>query len=117
MSSQYLETETTAATRDAHRALASLQEELEAVDYYEQRMDAAQDPELKELLRHNRDEEVEHAVMLFEWLRRRIPAFDERMKRYLFTKAPIVALESAAKGGEPAPAMNGDLGIGKPKSK
>ncbi len=116
MSSQHLETEATSNTRDLHRALASLQEELEAVDYYAQRMDAAQDPELKALLNHNREEEVEHAVMLFEWLRRRIPAFDEQMKKYLFTKGPIAALESAAKDVAPAAASSGDLGIGKPKA-
>ena len=67
------------STRDMHRALASLQEELEAVDWYQQRIDGADDPELKEILEHNRDEEKEHAAMLLEWIRRRDPALDRQL--------------------------------------
>jgi len=76
-------------TVDRHRALASLGEELEAVDWYDQRIDAAQDPELKEILAHNRDEEKEHAAMVLEWIRRRDPAFSKELKDYLFTTKPI----------------------------
>jgi hypothetical protein len=67
--------EMTDATRDMHRALVSLMEELEAVDWYNQRVDAARDPELKKILAHNRDEEKEHAAMLFEWIRCADPTF------------------------------------------
>jgi ferritin-like protein len=76
-------------TRDMHRALSSLQEELEAVDWYNQRVDACQDKELKAILAHNRDEEKEHASMVLEWIRRQDPAFDKELKDYLFTTDPI----------------------------
>jgi ferritin-like protein len=77
------------ATRDMHRALVSLMEELEAVDWYHQRVDAARDPELKAILAHNRDEEKEHAAMLLEWIRRADPTFSKELKDYLFTDKPI----------------------------
>ena len=89
----------TPATRDMHRALVSLMEELEAVDWYQQRIDAAGDGELKEILRHNRDEEKEHAAMVLEWIRRRDPSFDEVLRAFLFTERPITALEPAAPTG------------------
>jgi ferritin-like protein len=89
----------TPATRDMHRAIVSLMEELEAVDWYQQRVDAAGDGELKEILRHNRDEEKEHAAMVLEWIRRRDPAFDEVLRTFLFTERPITALEPAAPTG------------------
>lgn len=76
-------------TRDMHRAIISLMEELEAVDWYNQRIDAAQDTALKEILAHNRDEEKEHAAMLIEWIRRKDPTFDKELKDYLFTDKPI----------------------------
>ena len=82
------------ATRNMHRALISLIEELEAVDWYNQRVDACKDEELKAILVHNRDEEKEHAAMLIEWLRRRDQAFDKELKEYLFSKKPITELES-----------------------
>lgn len=72
-------------TRDMHRAIVSLMEELEAVDWYNQRVDACKDPELKSILAHNRDEEKEHAAMVLEWIRRKDPAFSKEMKDYLFT--------------------------------
>jgi len=72
-------------TRDMHRAIVSLMEELEAVDWYNQRIDVCQDEELKGILRHNRDEEKEHASMVLEWIRRKDPAFDHELKDYLFT--------------------------------
>ena len=76
-------------TRDMHRAITSLMEELEAVDWYNQRMDATKDPELRAILAHNRDEEKEHAAMVLEWIRRRDPKFDGELKDYLFTDKPI----------------------------
>jgi uncharacterized protein len=78
-----------AATMDLHRAIVSLMEELEAVDWYNQRVDAATDPELKKILAHNRDEEKEHGAMLLEWIRRHDPAFDHELKDNLFKEGPI----------------------------
>ena len=78
-----------AETRDMHRAIVSLMEELEAVDWYNQRVDACKDKELKAILAHNRDEEKEHAAMVLEWIRRKDPAFDKELKDYLFTEKPI----------------------------
>jgi ferritin-like protein len=80
-------------TRDMHRAIVSLMEELEAVDWYNQRADAAKDPELEAILVHNRDEEKEHASMLLEWIRRKDPSFDKELRDYLFTDEPIASLE------------------------
>jgi ferritin-like protein len=76
-------------TRDMHRAIVSLMEELEAVDWYNQRADACKDADLKAILQHNRDEEKEHAAMVLEWIRRKDPAFSAEMKDYLFTDKPI----------------------------
>ncbi len=76
-------------TRDLHRAIISLMEELEAVDWYNQRADTCGDEELKSVLRHNRDEEKEHAAMLIEWIRRHEKALDKQLRKYLFTDAPI----------------------------
>lgn len=77
-------------TRDMHRAITSLMEELEAVDWYNQRVDACKDDELKAILEHNRDEEKEHAAMVLEWIRRKDSAFDGELKDYLFTDKPLV---------------------------
>lgn len=105
-------------TIDRHRALASMMEELEAADWYDQRVDACADPELKEILAHNRDEEKEHFVMVLEWLRRRDPKMTEELESRLFTTGSIVAQEVADKeGGEgagtpPSAAGSGSLGIG-----
>jgi len=76
-------------TRDMHRAIVSLMEELEAVDWYNQRVDACKDEELRTILEHNRDEEKEHAAMVLEWIRRRDPAFSHELKDYLFTQGEI----------------------------
>jgi uncharacterized protein len=76
-------------TRDMHRALVSLMEELEAVDWYNQRVDACKDPELRAILAHNRDEEKEHASMVLEWIRRHDPAFDHELHDYLFTSKSL----------------------------
>ena len=100
-------------TIDRHRALASIQEEFEAVDWYDQRVDATGDPDLACVLAHNRDEEKEHAAMTLEWLRRNDPVLDGHLRTYLFTSEPVVAMESAGSddaysGGSTA----GSLGIG-----
>jgi ferritin-like protein len=76
-------------TRDMHRAIVSLMEELEAVDWYNQRVDACRDSELRAILAHNRDEEKEHAAMLLEWIRRKDPSVNHQLRRYLFTDTPI----------------------------
>lgn len=76
-------------TRDMHRAIVSLTEELEAVDWYNQRVDACKNEELKAILAHNRDEEKEHAAMVLEWIRRQDSAFDKELKEFLFTKKEI----------------------------
>ena len=77
------------ATRDMHRAILSLMEELEAVDWYAQRAEVCKDPELRAILEHNRDEEKEHAAMVLEWIRRHDPRFSKELKDYLFTTKPI----------------------------
>ena len=79
-----------ASTRDMHRAIVSLMEELEAVDWYNQRVDACIDDELRVIIEHNRDEEKEHAAMLLEWVRRKDPSFSMQLKDYLFTDQAIV---------------------------
>jgi ferritin-like protein len=109
-------------TIDRHRAWTSLQEELEAADWYDQRVDAATDRELGGILAHNRDEEKEHASMLLEWLRRRDPKLDQHLRTYLFTDAPILELEAEDTGGgdsteSSAPATNSSLGIGSLKGR
>ncbi len=78
------------AARDMHRAIVSLIEELEAIDWYNQRVDVCQDAELKAILAHNADEEKEHGAMVLEWIRRRDPALSGELKDYLFTSKPIV---------------------------
>ena len=78
-----------AETMDMHRAIVSLMEELEAVDWYNQRVDACTDSELKKILTHNRDEEKEHAAMMLEWIRRHDPSFDHELKDTLFKDGPI----------------------------
>ncbi len=72
-------------TRDMHRAIVSLMEELEAVDWYNQRVDVCKDQTLKKILQHNADEEKEHAAMLLEWIRRRDKTFDKELRDWLFT--------------------------------
>lgn len=84
--------------RDLHRAIVSLMEELEAVDWYQQRVDACRDPELARILAHNRDEEIEHAAMVLEWIRRRVPKFDADLREYLFTEKSIVDIEESESG-------------------
>ena len=114
--------ELSAEAREFHRAIASLVEELEAVDWYHQRVDVTGDESLKAILAHNRDEEIEHAAMTLEWLRRKMPKFDEELKTYLFTSGALTELEGDAteSGGEGAGAPDagesGGLGIGSLRS-
>ena len=106
------------ATIDRHRAIVSVMEELEAIDWYDQRVAAASDTELAAILAHNRDEEKEHAAMMIEWLRRRDPAFDEKLRTYLFTEGPILGIEAVAEAanatdsGDAETPGTGGLGIG-----
>jgi ferritin-like protein len=101
------------AVIDAHRAIASLMEEFEAVDWYNQRVAATADEELKAILAHNRDEEKEHAAMVLEWLRRQDRALDANLRKYLFTEEPLAAQIAEEKAEPPAPvAPEGHLGIG-----
>lgn len=93
-------------TIDMHRAVVSLIEELEAVDWYNQRAEAAEDPQLQAILRHNRDEEIEHATMTLEWIRRHMAKFDETLKLYLFTTGDITAIEEKAESGGEEPAKS-----------
>jgi uncharacterized protein len=81
------------STKDLTRALHSLIEEIEAVDWYQQRVDITKDEQLKKILAHNRDEEIEHACMALEWLRRNMPGWDEELRTYLFTEDDITDLE------------------------
>ncbi len=89
-------------TKNVHRAVVSLVEELEAVDWYQQRAEACSDPELKAVLIHNKNEEIEHACMNLEWLRRNVPEIDERLRTYLFADGPITEIEEKAKAAEAA---------------
>jgi hypothetical protein len=104
---------------DRHRAIVSIMEELEAVDWYDQRAAAATDPELREIIAHNRDEEKEHAMMLLEWLRRRDATFREVVGTYLNSEGSIVRAEEEATGADNGavdaggePLSDGSLGIG-----
>ena len=90
-------------TKDLHRAIVSLMEELEAVDWYQQRAEACSDNDLRAVLSHNRDEEIEHAMMNLEWIRRRVPKFAENISTYLNSTGPITAVEAKLKAGEDAP--------------
>src|ERR1051325_4912361 len=103
-----------AEVTDTHRAIVSLMEELEAVDWYNQRAKATANPELRAILEHNRDEEKEHAAMALEWLRRNDPKLHEHLKTFLFTDGPITQIEKAMTAGEEegAAPSDGSLGIG-----
>jgi hypothetical protein len=95
--------------KDITRALNSLKEEIEAVDWYNQRADVTKDEAIKTILEHNRDEEIEHAAMLIEWLRRNMEAWDDELKTYLFTEGSITEIEES---GESEGSGN-DLGLSK----
>jgi len=92
---------------ERHRAITSLMEELEAVDWYDQRVAASTDDELRTVLAHNRDEEKEHAAMTLEWLRRNDAKWDEMLRQYLFTSKPIVEVEEQAEGNGRPTRRNG----------
>ncbi|NQW52260.1 MAG: ferritin [Rhodospirillales bacterium] len=100
---------------DRHRAIVSLMEELEAVDWYDQRSKATDNAELRTILEHNRDEEKEHAAMALEWLRRNDSKLDQHLRTFLFTKGPITEVEASLHEGEdadPGASSDGSLGIG-----
>ncbi len=99
-------------TRDTTRIIKSIMEEFEAVDWYNQRMSATSDESLYAILKHNRDEELEHAAMGIEWLRRKIPEFDDELKEILFKDGPITGDHGDdEEGGSPSKGLN----IGKMK--
>lgn len=85
-------------TKELHRAINSLIEELEAINWYQQRVDATENEELKEILAHNRDEEKEHAAMILEWIRRNDQPMAEELKTYLFTEGKITEIEEEEHG-------------------
>ena len=106
-------------TLDHHRAISSIMEELEAIDWYDQRVDATDDAELAAVLAHNRDEEKEHAAMTLEWLRRRDTMLDKHLRTYLFTDGSILAIEGAVDAtaadlspADPSSDGDGSLGLG-----
>jgi ferritin-like protein len=99
-------------TQDLHRAIVSLKEELEAVDWYQQRVDATADDELRAILAHNRDEEKEHAAMVLEWIRRHDAAFDAQLRTYLFGSGPIAGREEDVKTGGAAASIGSLRGGG-----
>ena len=92
---------------ERHRAIISLMEELEAVDWYDQRVAATTDPDLRDVLAHNRDEEKEHAAMTLEWLRRNDAKWNEMLRQYLFTDKPIVEVEEQAEADDRPARTNG----------
>jgi len=104
-------------TRNMHRAIVSLMEELEAIDWYQQRADACSDPQLKDVLLHNKNEEIEHASMVMEWIRRHSDQFNAMLRKYLFTEQPITGIEKGAGTEGPAPSATDTLGIGSMKGK
>ena len=111
------------AVIDRHRAIVSLGEELEAIDWYDQRVAATDDGSLADVLAHNRDEEKEHAAMTLEWLRRHDSILDQHLRTYLFTQAPITEVEHIAEQadssspGAPGGSADGSLGIGSLKGR
>ena len=103
------------AALDYHRAMSSLCEELEAIDWYHQRVQATDDESLAAVLAYNRDDEKEHAAMTLEWIRRRDPAFDANLRKFLFTTEPITEVgagEADGDGAAPPSAGSGSLDIG-----
>jgi ferritin-like protein len=104
-------------TKNLHRAIVSLMEELEAVDWYQQRAEASTDPELRAVLVHNKNEEIEHAMMTLEWLRRNDAVFAANIDTYLNSAGPITEVEDNAMRGSPASSSGSgtpstSLGIG-----
>ena len=100
------------ATLDYHRAMQSLTEELEAIDWYDQRAKATTDESLAAILIHNRDDEKEHAAMALEWLRRRDSELDTQLRKFLYSSVPVTEVGDGDSGGGSADAAAGSLGIG-----
>ena len=100
-------------TREISRAITSLREELEAIDWYNQRVATSKDTSLKEVMAHNRDEEIEHAAMTIEWLRRNMDKWDDELRDYLFTSGSLIAVEE---GGASEATDESSLSIGTMKS-
>ncbi len=107
------------STKEMHRALVTVMEELEAIDWYQQRADACADEELRKILLHNRNEEIEHCMMSLEWIRRADPEFDRQARIYLFGDGPITGAETRAMEGEGGAGEIGgrSLGIGSLKGR
>ena len=101
-------------TKNMHRAIVSLREELEAVDWYQQRAEACSDEELRAVLVHNKNEEIEHAMMVLEWIRRHSPTFDANIAKYVNSSGPILEVEGGQSSGKGAAAgaASASLGIG-----
>jgi uncharacterized protein len=103
-------------TKNVHRAIVSLKEELEAIDWYQQRAEACTDDELRSVLIHNKNEEVEHAMMTLEWLRRKSPVFSSNIETYIKSSGPITEVEkqktSGGEGSGDSPTPSASLGIG-----
>jgi len=112
MSTTYTEQALPEDVKNVHRAIASLIEELEAINWYHQRVAVTDVAELKAVLAHNRDEEVEHASMILEWLRRQLPQFDVNLKKFLFTSGPIEMIGHTGAAGAENLAPDKSLGIG-----
>jgi len=102
-------------TKNTHRAIVSLMEELEAIDWYQQRAEACSDPELSAVLTHNKNEEVEHAMMTLEWLRRKSSVFNDNIGTYLNSSGPITEVEAASLAGGGA-SGKGERGSGSSSS-
>lgn len=97
-------------TRDISRAITSLREELEAIDWYNQRVNTTKDTELAGVMAHNRDEEIEHAAMALEWLRRNMDKWDEELKTYLFSSGSLLEVEEGGEGAEGSSATSLSIG-------
>lgn len=100
-------------TKNTHRAIVSLMEELEAIDWYQQRAEACSDPELSAVLTHNKNEEVEHAMMTLEWLRRKQPVFAENIATYIDSSGPILEVEEQSMSNGGGKGEGGAPSIGK----
>jgi ferritin-like protein len=102
-------------TKNLHRAVVSLKEELEAVDWYQQRAEVCSDGELRAVLVHNKNEEIEHAMMILEWLRRHSSVFAVNIETYLGSSGPITGVETeenAGFGEKTETVASASLGIG-----
>ncbi|ACL70345.1 ferritin-like domain-containing protein [Halothermothrix orenii] len=111
MANTYHEENLPEEAREFHRMIRSVIEELEAVDWYHQRAAVTNDPQLKAIVEHNRDEEIEHACMGLEWLRRKYPAWHENLKKFLFSEGDIASLEEEEENQENTETTDGSLGL------